>query len=656
MTQLTDRSAPLSSASAVERGRAAALTVSFLRGAIAACLGLAMFAVLVLAMWIISPYPDSGAGGALRVAGALWLLAHGVELVRADTLSGNPAPLGVIPLLLMALPVWLVYRTARDALEPDEGPPRLSASAVVFTLTGGYLLVGAASVLHVTGAPLGAHPLRAALMLPLVTVLSAVAGAWRASGRPRGRLPARLPGVLRRALARAVGARAARRRAAVALRAGVASVLLLLGGGALLVGISLAWHGEIAHISFVRLASDWSGRFAVLLLGLVLVPNAAMWGAAYGLGPGFALGTGATATPFGITGDYSLPSFPLLAAVPEGSGSALNWAAAGVPVLAGGALAWFTVRVAAPPYGEKEKAWSAGATALTAAFGAVVCAALTALLAAMSGGPMGNGRLAVLGPVWWLTGAAALVWTLGLGVPMALVLRAWRLRARRDDAVPPSPEPEPEPAAGAGAATRAGETDTKGGAEAVESGGPVTAWWPAPWRRLMWLLGGRAVADGPVSQPAPEAVGGLGTPVRDADARADVHGRSGVNARARPRPDARPRSGAHVRARARPRSDVRARSGARARAVPVADREETKEPEFEPYDFLLDETWHGRGARQTRWAAIKAASSGPTADFPATGTASGPPSVKKSGPRKIGPDGSAPDSGAAPGIGSGVTP
>ncbi|MGW6745866.1 cell division protein PerM [Streptomyces sp. NPDC055025] len=670
MTQLTDRSAPLSSASAVERGRAAALTVSFLRGAIAACLGLGLFAVLVLAMWIISPYPDTGAGKALRVAAALWLLTHGIELVRADTLSGNPAPLGVIPLLLMALPVWLVYRTARDALEPDEGPPRLSASAVVFTLTCGYLLVGAVSVLCATGAPLSAHPLRAVLTLPVVAALSATAGAWTASGgRPRGLLPSWLPGAPRRALVRAVGAPAVRRGAAVALRAGVASVLLLLGGGALLVGISLAWHGGSAHLSFVRLASDWSGRFAVLLLGVVLVPNAAMWGAAYGLGPGFALGTGATATPFGVTGDYSLPSFPLLAAVPEGPGSALTWAAAAVPVLAGGTLAWFTVRAAAPPYAEKEEAWGVGATALTAALGAVVCAVLTAFLAAMSGGPMGNGRLAVLGPVWWLTGAAALMWTVGLGVPTALVLRAWRLRERRGGDVPPPPEPAAGAGAGAGAADAIGRADAD--AKAAEPGGRAAAWWPAPWRRLMWLLSGRAVPETPVPEPPSEAVGGPGVPARDPDARADAQGRSGARARTR------------ARTRARPRSDARVRG---ARAVPVAPRAEVGVPGFEPYDFLVDEAWHERGARKTRWAAIKAASGGPTADFPPTGTPPGPPYAKPPGPpyakksdfkrsdsRKAGfrrtgfrkggrgksgpgPDGSVPDSGPAPGLGPGFTP
>ncbi|WP_031113524.1 DUF6350 family protein, partial [Streptomyces sp. NRRL S-146] len=90
-------------------------------GALAAGLGLASFAMLVMLLWILSPYPDSGPGGAMHVAAALWLLAHGAELVRTDTLSGVPAPLGLPPLLLLALPVWLLHRAARDATDGGGG-------------------------------------------------------------------------------------------------------------------------------------------------------------------------------------------------------------------------------------------------------------------------------------------------------------------------------------------------------------------------------------------------------------------------------------------------------------------------------------------------------------------------------------------------------
>ena len=77
-----------------------------------------------MALWISSPYPDSGPDGALHVAAGLWLLAHGVELVRSDTLSGHPAPVGIVPLLLVALPAWLAHRAARDVC----GPPRPAAT------------------------------------------------------------------------------------------------------------------------------------------------------------------------------------------------------------------------------------------------------------------------------------------------------------------------------------------------------------------------------------------------------------------------------------------------------------------------------------------------------------------------------------------------
>ncbi|MEV7865208.1 DUF6350 family protein [Streptomyces sp. NPDC088124] len=599
MTQLTDRGTPLSSASAVDRGRAAALTASFLRGAIAAGLGLGMLAVLLTVMWIASPYPDGGADSALHVAAGLWLLAHCIELVRPETLSGGPAPLGVVPLLLVALPVWLIHRAARDTLEPEEGRPQLTALGAVATVSCGYLLVGGVVMLYVAGGPLTVHPLRALLGLPVVTLLAATAGAWTASGRPRGPLPLWLPGPVRTALART--------RTRAALRSGAAGALLLAGGGALLAGISLGWHGGAAHASFEQLAGDWSGRCGLLLLGVTLVPNAAIWGAAYALGPGFVLGTGATVTPFGVLGSPALPSFPLLAAVPEGPATALNWAVAAVPAVAGVAVAWFTLRVAVPPFAVREEAWSARDTALGAALGGAVCAALMALLAALAGGPLGNGRLASFGPAWWLTGGAALVWTVGLGVPVALLLRAWRLRTWR---VKGAPDAERMSRAERRAARRA---EKSAGQEAKRAGKKAgkKAWeraWekagkkagkkegtavgaavaepalPAWWRAPLWWLGlrsgpGEAMAAGRADAVPPGSGSGSG----------NVPG-AGGDPNVLDALDLRP-------------------AGAKAGVV---------DPDEEPYDFLAADAWHERGAREARWAAFKEASGrDPLADFPA---------------------------------------
>lgn len=379
-------------------------------GAVAAGLGLGFFAVLVIVLWISSPYPDSGPGGALHLAAGLWLLAHGTDLVRYETLSGVPAPVGMTPLLLIALPALLIRRAARlgGAAEEEGGAEPLPARVVFSAVLCGYLGVGSLATVYAASGPMPADPLSAARHLPLVAALAAAGGVWEARGRPLGLLTTRFT----------------RPRYALALRAGAGGALVLLGGGALLVAASLAWHGAEVQGSFVALTGFWSGRFAVLLLALTLVPNAVVWGTAYSLGPGFALGTSATATPLGFGGAHALPRFPLLAALPaQGPGTPLTWAAAVVPVVAGLAVGWFAVR--------RAREVSYGETALTAALGALVCALATAGLAAASAGPLGSRELAAFGPVWWQTGGAALAWTLALAVPVAVMVHAWRNRPAR---------------------------------------------------------------------------------------------------------------------------------------------------------------------------------------------------------------------------------
>ncbi|WP_432076457.1 cell division protein PerM [Streptomyces wuyuanensis] len=430
MTQTTDRgTTPV----AAQGGRsAAASAMSLMRGAIAAGLGLGALAALVTVMWISSPYPDSGPGGALHAAAGMWLLSHGTELIRAETLSEVPAPVGLVPLLLTALPVFLVYRAARDAVETAEGPQLPSASTVVIGVSSGYLLVAAGAVLYSRGGDLAAEPLSALLHVPVLVAIAAAAGVWTAYGRPLGPLPVWVPETVRIALVRSW--------VIVAFRAAGLAVAVLVGGGALVVGASLVGHAGAAQEAFAGLAHDWQGRFALLLLVLALMPNAAVWAAAYGLGPGFVLGVGATATPMGLAGTPALPPFPLLAAVPlDRTGMPWGLAAAVVPLAAGLMLAWCAVP-ASPRAGTRGTGVPGSATgaapapvsrretALTALLAAAVCGALMAVLAAAAGGALGTGVLASFGPRWWLTGPAAFLWAATVGVPVALALHTWRFR------------------------------------------------------------------------------------------------------------------------------------------------------------------------------------------------------------------------------------
>ncbi|MFD5626143.1 DUF6350 family protein [Streptomyces sp. NPDC127072] len=432
VTQMTDRRLSLSPLLTRMRDRSPGLAASLLGGALAAGLGLGSFAVLVMVLWISSPYPDSGPDGALHVAVSLWLLAHGVELVRGESLSGTPMPVGVTPLLLVVLPVWLLHRAGRDAAdaESEAAPPTAWAGIVA-----GYLAVGGAAALYASGGALRPSWMWTVVCLPLLAVGAAGAGMWAAYGYPRGPMPlwghrvldALPPGVRRHVDVRAL-APDSRRFLGGTARAAGAGAAVLVGGGALLVAVSLVWHGGAARGSFLQLTEMWSGRFAVLLLCVALVPNAAVWGASYGLGPGVVLGAGQVAAPLSPAVPGSLlPAFPLLAAVP-GAATPSTWAVGAVPVAAGVTVAWFVVASAVPATGA---AWSLGRTVGGVLLAAGLCGSAFAVLAGLAGGPLGVARLAHFGPVWWQVGGATMLWTAAVGVPVVVGVRGWRVRGRQ---------------------------------------------------------------------------------------------------------------------------------------------------------------------------------------------------------------------------------
>ncbi|MET7292141.1 DUF6350 family protein [Streptomyces griseoloalbus] len=457
------------------RDRSPGLASALLGGALAAGLGLAAFTVLVTLLWISSPYPDSGPGGALHIAAALWLLAHGAELVRTDTLSGLPAPMGVPPLLLLALPVWLLRRAARDAADGDADdeaplvPGRTAWAGVVL----GYLAVAAPTALYAAGGALRPAWAWTGVSVPLVAVVAAGAGVWTAYGRPSGPLERVLGAVLPRGVRHLVLGPDG--RPGVAARAAAAGTAMLTGGGALLLAVSLAWHGGETRTAFPRLTEGWSGWLAVLLLCVTLVPNAAVWAAAYALGPGFLLGTGAPVTPLSSAPAPLLPPFPLLAAVPDaGAGTPANWAAGVVPVAAGAVVGWFVGRGATTSAGAPAVAWTRGRTAGAATLAAVLCGALLSVLAALAGGPLGVAALARFGPVWWQVGAATVAW-LGLtAVATSLAVRAWGRR-------PPVDAPTGQPPGPAGPGRRPARPDARVPA-GVARGDRSPRWspWPPP--------------------------------------------------------------------------------------------------------------------------------------------------------------------------------
>jgi hypothetical protein len=429
VTQKTGSAVTRKSGSAAETRSPSKAVTAVMGGMIAAGLGLGALAVVVLCAWITSPFPDGGLGDALRTASDCWLLAHGADLVRMETLSGRPAPVGVTPLLLTALPVWLLHRAGSDAAA-DRAP-------LGWVITG-YLTVAAGAVLPASYGPLRVDALSVLLHLPVVAAAAVGLGAWAQHGRPLARL--RLPP----------------QDASAALRGARAGVVVLVGGGAALAAGALLWRMAFDPAPVPPLAAGVSGRIAVFLTAVLLAPDAAVWGAAYALGPGFTVGSGAPMAPGAPVADHLLPNFPLLAALPPpGPGTRLSWAVIAVPVAAGLAAGWFTA-------GPRR---TAARTAALTVVSALVCGVALAALAHLGSGPLGSGALARFGPTWWLTGAAAAAWTAMVGVPAALTFRALRTRPPSGPPVPPRPRPRPRPRAAVSATgTRPGPTAAAPGA------------------------------------------------------------------------------------------------------------------------------------------------------------------------------------------------
>ncbi|NJQ08789.1 cell division protein PerM, partial [Streptomyces lonarensis] len=379
-------------------------------GLVAAGLGAGALAVLVLSLWTVSPHPDDGPGNATTLAVDLWLLAHGAALVRNETLGGAPAPIGITPLLLALVPGWLLRRAVRVTLPVDSGPGRALSTALWITV--GYLAAAAVGVLYTLDGPISVDPLGAAVAVPLFALVVTVTAGWSHTGPPL------LPG------------RAQWLQETDAPRAAAAGLAAMCGAGTVLAAVALVGHAGAAQSLFGQLAGDWSGRISLLLLGCALVPNAAVWAAAYGLGPGFTVGGGVALAPLASGGDDPrLPPFPLLAALPGEGGTPLTLGlAALVPLTAVAVTAVFLGRATVPVRADRTTATSAGDTACAAVLAAALLGLGAGVLALLAGGAMGTGDLAEFGPVPWQVGVAAFGWVAVLGTPAALLARAWRLR------------------------------------------------------------------------------------------------------------------------------------------------------------------------------------------------------------------------------------
>jgi uncharacterized protein DUF6350 len=377
-------------------------------GGIAACAaaasGLAVLTTLTAIGWITAPHVGlgSGLGGVLRTAALLWLVAHhvGVTVHGAGRIGLLPLGLVLLPGALLALAGrWVVHAGSVTRLR-HVGYAAV-ALALPYTLLAGALAVASRNT---QAAPSLWQALVASFLLALVA-----GGLGAARGlAPWSRLTRLMPARPRSVILGMLGASA-----------------LLTAAGAVLAGLSLAVHLPEVKAATDALAPGPTGAALLLLAQLAYVPNAIIWAVAYLLGPGFAFGAGTVVAPTG-SALGAVPAFPMLAALPAGSRSALPvWATVLVlatPYLAGVFAGIVTVRITPTPVIEAAALWGLAAGAATGA--------LAGVAAAFSGGPLGDGRLAAVGPSGWQVGLVAM---LEIGVTAALTAAAatWLMFRKR---------------------------------------------------------------------------------------------------------------------------------------------------------------------------------------------------------------------------------
>jgi hypothetical protein len=315
--------------------------------------------------------PPRAITSGLKLGTELWLLGHGAgAVIGATTITLMPLGLTALLILILSGLAGVAARQAVLAHESDDLPfdvrqrllPRL-----VLSFTGTYVLtVGSVAFLSSTPTQVAKALLGAAILGGLSSLVS---------------------------VARVVGWDAMRtwplwaKRVPMAAGAGVATVVL--GGSLALMAALYQGRGRITELS-TSLGADPVGGFVLVLGELAYLPNLVLWGASWVLGAGFSLGDGTVISPT-VTQLGLLPAVPVFGAVPaESSG---RW------VL----VAWLLVGVAAGVVA----AWTAVAprrrarfdeTSLVGGLAGVVAGLAVTLVAIVSRGNLGLGRLVGIGP------------------------------------------------------------------------------------------------------------------------------------------------------------------------------------------------------------------------------------------------------------------
>lgn len=370
-----------------------------------AAVGLLLTGLLMAAVWLAGGFDSLGALGGLQLAGQVWLVAHCTPLTMAAIqgidLSSGGGTLTLVPLGLTLIPFGLAViagrRIARACWRGQFLKPFI-AGMITYALIGALVAL-VSSTEHVSASVL------AGALFPLIPAgLGTLVGGWSVSRSLAAVLGADAASWIQRT---SQYSRWAGSYVWAAVRAGFLSAVAVIAAGALLTAVALVWNWDGIISVYQELGTGAAGDTALTALQLGYLPNMIVWAAAWASGAGFSVGEGTITSPF-ENALGALPHFPPFAALPEGEPWLYASAVVVLPVLAGVLAGWWFLRE-----GENHlDDWMAIrlpmrwftfllSTVLTVAFIAAIGAGLVALLAWLSHGSLGLGRLTDIGPNPW---------------------------------------------------------------------------------------------------------------------------------------------------------------------------------------------------------------------------------------------------------------
>ncbi len=337
--------------------------------------------MVLLAVGVIGWFvTDAGAHGAprdgMRTGALVWLAGHGSGL----TVMG--ARITIVPLGVTAIVVWSMWRLGHrvgdavsghgpDADRISDGERDFTVPIAISTFFAGYAVVAVVVATLAAGTTVDPSVPRVLAWTIVMTALVAAPAIAVGSGRA-AIWAAFTPATV---------------RAGAAVAGAVLRSLLVVSALVFVVALALSFDEAATMTSRLHTSPGEAGLYG--FANAAFAPNAALFAGSWLLGPGFAVGGATLVSPSAVVLG-PLPVVPLLAALPT-VGTPAGWVGSlmALPPLVAAVFAYRALR-------GRPLTWDR--IALAGCGGGLAAGVGFAVLASISGGAAGPGRMRFIGP------------------------------------------------------------------------------------------------------------------------------------------------------------------------------------------------------------------------------------------------------------------